>query len=378
MPSYAHARPLKPGDPLLWMISFLLVAGGVVMIYSASMVIAESRFGDPAHFARKQALYAVLGGGLAWYFSRVDLQKLRKWIWPVLLLTLLAMAAVLAPSAGGTINGSKRWIRLAGLSVQPSEFAKLVLVFYLADFIARKKEKIGDFSKGILPPLLVLTVILGLILAEPDLGSAVIAASVFFLLIFQAGAKLKHLGWLILMGLPFLYRYLMVGFRRQRILAFMDPWREQGAEGFQIVQSYLAFAGGGPFGTGLGGSRQKMFYLPEPYTDFIFPVIGEELGLVGTLGVLALFLVLIFRGVRIFVREKDPFRFYLASGITCLIFIQVFVNICVVTGLFPTKGLPLPFISFGGSSLWMNLMAVGLLVNLSRGTEVQKGRGWRE
>ncbi|MHB8482004.1 MAG: putative lipid II flippase FtsW [Nitrospiria bacterium] len=353
-------------DFYLWSVSLFLVSIGLVMIYSSSAVVSEAKYGDAGFFVKKQMCYAVIGTFLTWFFSRIEIKLLEKAVWPLVILSALSLVAVLTPSIGNQINGSRRWIKLGTLSVQPSEFARLSLIIFMASYLAKKKEKIREIGKGLLPCLLILGSLLALILLEPDFGSTVIIGAVFVLLIFQGGAMIRHLFVLFLFSLPLIYHYLQVGFRRQRLLAFMDPWKEQGGDGFQVVQSYLAFAGGGPFGTGLGGSKQKLFYLPEPYTDFIFSVIGEELGLLGTLGVLFLFSILIFRGIRILSRTEDSFSFYLASGITFSLFLQMFINICVVTGLFPTKGLPLPFISYGGSSLLVNLISIGILMNISR------------
>ncbi|MBI3593850.1 MAG: putative lipid II flippase FtsW [Nitrospirae bacterium] len=352
-------------DFYLWGTSLLLVGIGLMMIYSASAVISEAKFGDSAYFVKRQIVYLVPGLLLAWFFSRIEIKFLERSVWPLLILSALSLLAVLIPSVGSQINGARRWLKFGVISIQPSEFAKLSLIIFMAYYLSKKKETMKEFGKGVLPALFILAVFLKLIISEPDLGSAVIIGGVFALLFYQGGVRIKHLAFLALLSLPFLYHYLSVGFRRHRIMAFLDPWKEQGGDGFQVVQSYLAFAGGGPFGTGLGGSKQKLFYLPEPYTDFIYSVIGEELGLVGTLGVLFLFAILIFRGIKIALKTESLFDFYLAAGITYLFFIQVFVNICVVTGLFPTKGLPLPFISYGGSSLWLNLISVGILLNIS-------------
>jgi cell division protein FtsW len=368
MKSSAASRSGGSFDFYLWGSSLLLIGIGLMMIYSASAVISEAKFGDSAYFVKRQIVYLVPGLFLAWFFSRIEIKLLQKAVRPLLILSALSLLAVLIPSVGSQINGARRWLKIGMISIQPSEFAKLSLIIFMAYYLAKKKEKMKEFRKGVLPALVILAIFLKLILSEPDLGSAVIIGGVFTLLIYQGGARIRHLFFLFLLSLPFLYHYLSVGFRRHRLMAFLDPWKEQGGEGFQVVQSYLAFAGGGPFGAGLGGSKQKLFYLPEPYTDFIYSVIGEELGLIGTLGVLFLFSILISRGIKIALKTEDLFDFYLAAGITFLFFIQVFVNVCVVTGLFPTKGLPLPLISYGGSSLWVNLISIGILMNISNRT----------
>jgi cell division protein FtsW len=257
------------------------------------------------------------------------------------------------------------------MSVQPTELAKLVLVLYLADFLARRQAVIGNLWRGVIPPLVVTGGVAGLILLQPDLGSAVAVVGVVLCMIFVAGARLVHLGLIGALALPVVVMAVFTAsYRLRRVLTFLDPWADPRGAGFQIIQSYLALGGGGLLGRGLGESKQKLFYLPEPHTDFIFAILGEELGFVGAVVTVALFGLLLWRGIRVGLRVADPFGALLAFGVTALLVNQAVVNLGVVVGLFPTKGLPLPFVSSGGSSLLVAMAAVGLLLNVSQRAEV--------
>jgi cell division protein FtsW len=255
--------------------------------------------------------------------------------------------------------------------VQPTEFAKLVLVLYLADFLTRRQAVIGDLWRGVLPPLVVTGGVAGLVLLQPDLGSALAIVGMVLCMIFVAGARLAHMGLIGGLAVPVVGLAVWVApYRLRRVLTFMDPWADPRGAGFQIIQSYLALGGGGLLGRGLGESKQKLFYLPEPHTDFIFAILGEELGFVGAVVTVALFGLLLWRGIRVGLRVADPFGALLAFGVTALLVNQAVVNLGVVVGLFPTKGLPLPFVSSGGSSLLVAMAAVGLLLNVSQRAEV--------
>jgi cell division protein FtsW len=274
---------------------------------------------------------------------------------------------VLVPPFGQSINGTRRWLRFGAVSFQPAELAKLVLVVYLAAYLARTAEGIREFWRGVVPPALIAGGFAALTLRQPDLGNSLALLCLSFILLFLAGARPLHLGLLAAPALPLLAVAIYVApYRWRRILAFLDPEADPLGSGFQIIQSYLAIGSGGWQGRGLGESRQKLFYLPEPHTDFIFAVIGEELGLIGALAVIALFVLLIWRGLRVGLHAPDPFGAYLALGITVMLATQTLVNLGVVTGALPTKGLPLPFISFGGSALLTTLLAVGVLLNISQ------------
>jgi cell division protein FtsW len=281
------------------------------------------------------------------------------------------LVLVLVPPFGQSINGTRRWLRWGPISVQPTELAKLALVVYLADFLARRQAVIGNLWRGILPPLMVTGGVAGLVLLQPDLGSAVAIVGVVLCMIFVAGARLAHLGMIGGLAVPVVaLAVYMAPYRLRRVLTFLDPWADPRGAGFQIIQSYLALGGGGFLGRGLGESKQKLFYLPEPHTDFIFAVLGEELGFLGALATVVLFGILLWRGIRIGLRVADPFGALVAFGVTALLVNQAVVNLGVVVGVFPTKGLPLPFVSSGGSSLLVAMAAVGLLLNVSQRAEV--------
>ena len=363
-------RKLTPDLPLFGVV-VALVCVGVVMVYSASAIVATDRFHDPYFFLKKQVFWALLGAGCMWMAIRLDYRRLEGLVFPLLILAGVLLVLVLVSPLGQAINGTRRWIRLGPVSFQPAELAKLALVLYLAAFLAKKGEEIADLRRGLLPPLAVAGVLASLVLAQPDLGNCLTLITLTFTLLFLAGGRARHLGFVLAAALPPLVVAVWAApYRLRRIVAFLDPWSDPRGSGFQIIQSWLAFGNGGVFGQGIGASRQKLFYLPESHTDFIFAILGEELGFVGALAVVALFVVLIWRGFRIGLRAPDPFGGYLALGITVLIATQVVVNLGVVTGLLPTKGLPLPFLSFGGSALLVTMLSTGVLLNISQHAHV--------
>jgi cell division protein FtsW len=363
-------RKLAP-DVWLFGIAIVLLAAGVVMVYSASAIVAADRFQDPYFFLKKQVFWALLGAACLWTAIRLDYRRLEHLVLPLLIFAGLLLVLVLVSPFGQAINGTRRWIRLGPVSFQPAELAKLALVLYLAAFLARKGEAIAEFRRGLLPPLAVAGTLAALVLAQPDLGTCLTIVTLTFTLLFLAGGRLRHLGVILLAALPTLAVAIWVApYRVRRIIAFLDPWSDPRGSGFQIIQSWLALGNGGVFGQGIGASRQKLFYLPESHTDFIFAIVGEELGFVGATTIVALFAILIWRGLRIGLRAPDPFGSYLAIGITVLIATQTLVNLGVVTGLLPTKGLPLPFISFGGSALLVTLLSTGVLLNISQHAHV--------
>ena len=358
-------RKLAP-DIWLFGVAVVLLSAGVVMVYSASAIVAADRFHDPYFFLKKQIFWALLGAACMWMAIRLDYRRLEGFVLPLLIFAGILLVLVLVSPFGQAINGTRRWIRLGPVSFQPAELAKLALVVYLAAFLAKKGEAISDFKRGLVPPLAIAGVLALLVLAQPDLGNCLTLITLTFTLLFLAGGHARHLGFILLAALPPLVVAIwMAPYRLRRIFAFIDPWSDPRGSGFQIIQSWLAFGNGGIFGQGIGASRQKLFYLPESHTDFIFAIVGEELGLVGALTIVALFVVLIWRGLRIGLRAPDPFGGYLALGITVLIATQTLVNLGVVTGLLPTKGLPLPFISRGGSNLFLLLLCVGLLLSVA-------------
>jgi cell division protein FtsW len=336
------------------------------MVYSASFVLAGQRFGDPYYFLKKQSIAAAIGMALLFLATRMDYHRWQMLGIPLLALSGILLAAVILPGVRHEIGGSARWLKISFFSFQPAELAKLALVIYLARSLTKKEGRMKEFAVGFLPHMVVLAGLFALVLKQPDFGTGIIFATVVFLMLFVAGASLKYLGATALAALPvLLYIATRAKYRQGRLLSFLNPWGDPGNAGFQIIQSFLAFGSGSIFGAGLGGGRQKLFYLPEVHTDFIFSVIGEELGLIGVTGVVALFAILIFRSFRICFRAPDLFGTYLALGTTCLLAIQALLNMGVVMGLLPTKGSTLPFISYGGTSLMMNLLAAGILLNIS-------------
>ena len=363
-------RKLRP-DTWLFGVAVVLLSVGVVMVYSASAIVAAERFHDPYFFLKKQIFWALLGALALWLALRVDYRRLEGLVVPLLLVAGVLLVLVLVPPLGQAINGTRRWIRLGPVSFQPAELAKLALVVYLAAFLARRRDALGDFRRDLLPPLAVAGMLAALVLAQPDLGSCLTLVALTFALLFLAGGRVRHLALVLAPALPLLAVAVWAApYRIRRVTTFLDPWSDPRGSGFQIIQSWLAFGNGGLLGQGIGGSQQKLFYLPEAHTDFIFAIVGEELGLVGALAIVGLFVVLAWRGLRIGLRAPDPFGAYLALGITVLIATQAVVNLGVVTGLLPTKGLPLPFISFGGSALLVTMLATGVLLNISQQANV--------
>lgn len=356
--------PTSRYDHVLAALCIILVGVSLVMVYSASNIVASEKLGDATYYLRRQAMYAavgVIGMGVA---AAVPYQLYRKVVYPGLGLAVLLLAAVLV--VGDTRSGATRWIELGGFSFQPSEPAKLAVIFYLAYSLDKKQANIKSFEIGILPHLITCGVVLALIMLEPDFGTCMVLAAILGLMMFLAGVKLSHLAALVAAALPF-FGLVMVAatYRVKRLMTFLDPWADPMGDGFQIIQSWVAFAGGGLPGAGLGNGLQKIYYLPEAHTDFIFAVIGEELGFIGVMAILALFAALVYRGLRVAERAPDLFGCLLGLGLTSLIGLQALINMMVVTGLLPTKGLTLPFLSFGGTSLIISMSMVGVLLNIS-------------
>jgi len=360
-------------DHTLLVIMIALTVVGLVMVFSASAVVAANRFHDPGHYLKRQLAWMVFGLLLMHVASRVDyIWWKRLWI-PILGLTMTLLGMVLVPSLGIAAKGARRWLGLGPIAIQPAEIAKLVAVIYLAAYLARKEERLTTFWGGLVPPLLVIGVISGLVLLEPDLGTVVVMGLVTIGLLFLAGARLSHLLSLGLCTVPAVLALVLgSSYRRQRLMTFLEPWKDASDTGFQITQSFLAFGSGGLFGVGLGEGKQKLFFLPEAHTDFVLALVGEELGLAGTVVIILLFAIFVVRGFQISARARMPFGRFLGMGVTLLIGIQALINACVVTGLLPTKGLTLPFVSYGGSSLVISMLGVGILLSISR--DRQAGR----
>ena len=345
-----------------------LIAIGIVMLYSSSAIYSYEKTGNSVFFLTRHLWFLLLGFIFMFCAMSVKLAEVERSSRILMVAAILLLLAVLVPGVGISVRGARRWFRIAGfISFQPSEFAKFAVIIYLASFISRKGYRIKDLPRGYIPVIAVVLLTSALVLMQPDLGTSVSIFVIGFLIIFAAGAKLKHLMTTVLLGIPFLYYLLFsVPYRRRRMLVFLNPWREAKSTGFQIVQSLIALGSGGLLGVGLGQSKQKLFYLPESHTDFIFSIIGEELGFAGALCVIILFAVFVWQGMRAFFKEHRPFNKILIFGITGMIGFEALVNIGVNTGALPTKGLPLPFVSYGGSSLVFHMAALGLLLNAMR------------
>ncbi len=355
-------------DPILFVATVIILAIGIVMVTSSGYMIAAGKFGDGFYYTKKQGLAMILGLGLMLALSRVPPSFWRRAAAPLLASGVCMLILVFIPGVGAELGGSHRWLKTPfGFYVQPSEFIKYAVIIFFAGSLAKKGEGIRDFAIGFLPHVLVMGLVVFLLLMQPDFGSAVIVAAVGFLMLFVAGVKLQHLLGSVILCLPFLFQIaISANYRMARLRSFLDPWGDPLNAGFQIIQSLVAFGCGGIWGAGIGKGIQKLFYLPQPHTDFIFSVVGEELGLVGVAALIILFYLLVFRGVVAAIKSSDEFERFLAFGITTLIGLQAMVNMAVAMGLLPTKGLPLPFVSLGGTSLVMNLAGVGILMAVIR------------
>ena len=353
-------------DMALLLITLSLMGIGLVMLYSSSSIIAQQRFGDSMYFVKRQLLFALAGLAVLIVCKNLPYTLYRRLVYVILGVSLLSLIVVLVPTVGHSVGGARRWLRFGPISVQPAEFAKLALIIYVSYSLAKKAERVQEFSIGYLPHLLITTVFVGLVAVQPDLGTAITFATLVLVLLFVAGVRLRYLLATGLALIPVLaFAIARVNYRWERLLAFLNPWRDPSNTSFQLLHSLLALGSGGPWGLGLGSGQQKLFYLPEPHTDFILAVIGEETGLVGISVVLLLYGLLVWKGVKIALNAPDRHGTYLAFGLTLAIGFQALINGAVVMGMLPTKGLPLPLISYGGSSLLTNLVAVGILMNIS-------------
>jgi len=353
-------------DKWLFGATLVLVVIGLLMVFSASAVMAKERYGSPYAFVMRQSLWAAFGLTAMVLLMQIDYRRFNKpnVVFPAVALSvLLLLVAFLMHDSHAT----HRWIRFGAFSFQPSEIAKPVLVLFLAWFLQNRMHEIEDFRGTILPAALPSLIFIALILKEPDLGTALVCAGVTALMLYLAGMNMRYLWLAALASAPVLYFMLFrVKWRRDRILAFLNPESDPLGKGFHIIQSLIAVGTGGLTGAGFMDGRQKLFYLPEPHTDYIFANVAEELGLVGAISVVVLFIVLGYRGMRTAILSKDPFARFLAFGITTTLLIQAFFNISVVLALVPTKGITLPFISYGGTSLFIMLASIGVLLNITR------------
>lgn len=361
---------MGPIDFVLFSTIMLLVAIGVIMVYSASSYSAffNPAINDSMYYLKKQGLSAIIGIVAMFFTIKTDYHKIRKHTKIAMIATIVLLAAVFAFPA---TNGARRWIRLGGpFSLQPSEIAKYIVVLYMAKSIERKGERIKSLTHGVIPYLMVSGFYAGMVLAEKNLSIASVIMIVTLIVLFVAGAKTSHMFALVgLVALAGVAGIVLEPYRMARFTSFLNPWADPKGDGYQLIQSLLALGSGGIWGMGLGRSRQKCYYIPEPHNDFIFSIIGEELGLIGCTLIVILFVVFIWRGIVTAVKAKDTYGTLLATGITSVIAVQAIINIAVVTGSMPVTGVPLPFISYGGSSLIFNMIAAGILLNISRQKE---------
>ncbi len=367
-PLFIERTGIFDGDRYLLLTVSILLLIGLTMVYSASSVIAIERYSDPFFYFKKQFVWILLGSIALVTFQRIDYRYYERFAYPLFLFALFLLVLVLIPGIGKEVSGGRRWlpVGIGSLAFQPSEFAKIALIIFFASYLSKKGEKVVSFQFCFVPAILMMGVAGLLIFKEPDMGNAVLICFTLLSLIYLAGTRAKYIAGFLLLCSPFVYFVLSHGFRAERMKAFLDPWAYEQGAGFQLIQSFYSFGRGGIGGVGLGQSQQKMLYLPEAHTDFIFSLIGEELGFIGTLCVVLLFCFFLYRGMRIAEQAESRFGNLLASGIVLLITYQALFNIAVTIGLVPTKGLPLPLISAGGSSMIITLSALGILLNISK------------
>jgi cell division protein FtsW len=367
------AAPLR-ADPWLWGSAAVLILVGLIMVLNTTYFLGLEKAGNPFYFFERQLLNLAVGVLVMIVAAQFSLRGLRALAIPLMAVALVASLAVWAPGLGIVRGGARRWLKLGPLLLEPSETLKLGTVFLLARYLSEYQDKL-EIPKFLMPTFVMIGSLAVILLKQPDFGAAVMLALLLFTMLFAAGAQLKHLGVagaVALLGLAVQAGHR--AYRMRRLSAFINPWQTARGSGFQLIQSFIAFGAGGGWGVGLGASRQKMFYLPQAHNDFVFAVIGEEFGVAGAMVVIALFITILIRGMRTARNESDPFGSLLAVGLTALLSLQAFVNMAVVTGLVPTKGLPLPFLSYGGTSMVVSLAAVGFLMALGRRSGVI-GRG---
>ena len=359
------ARKLK-SDRVLFTTTILLVGLSVVMVYSASAAVALQHFQRPYLFLIKQGMWAALGMAVLGVVIRIDYRTYREpvFIWSCLGVVVLGLVAVLFSPP---INNARRWFGIAGIGIQPSELSKLAAIFFIAALLERRMHRINEIKYALAPIGLLVFALCALIILEPDFGTSMSLVAIAAVMVFAAGLNYRSILAVVLCAVPPM-AFLVMGtaYRRQRVMTFLDPWRDPFSAGWQVIQSIIAVGTGGLWGKGLMNGVQKLFYLPEPHTDFIYSVISEELGFVGATAVLLCFAVITWRGLRIALRAPDTFGAFLALGLTTMVAVQAFFNISVALGLLPTKGIPLPFVSFGGSSLLINLLGMAILLNVSQ------------
>ncbi len=373
--SAGRARTDGSPDLILLLSTLVLVCLGTVMVYSSSFIIASERFGDEYYFLKKQIVFVFIGLFVMIGLSRFPYRYWEKLAYPGIILSCFLLILLTLPGFGTTVGGATRWLKVGPLTFQVSEVVKVAVVIFMAYYLTKKLDHLKEFLRIFLMPLMLTSVIVVLILMQPDFGTAVIIILAVLCMFLVAGGRLIHLAGLGAACVPLaIFLIVRESYRLKRIMAFRSPWDDPSNSGYQIIQSFISFGSGGTFGVGLGNSMQKLFYLPEPHTDFIFAVLAEEGGFITVAAVIALFCLLIARGFMISFQADTVFGILLASGLTTLLALQVFVNMAVVMGLIPTKGLALPFISYGGTSLVVNMAAIGILINIASSRK-RTGRG---
>ncbi|HIR73928.1 TPA: putative lipid II flippase FtsW [Candidatus Ventrenecus avicola] len=358
---------MKHFDRLLFLIVIIIGVFGIVMIYSASAIWAEYKFQDPFKFVKSQSLFFLIGIIMCLVVSRIPPDFWKKYANKIILACFILLVLVLIPGIGTVRNGSRSWFGIGGLGIQPSEFAKIGLIIFVSKYLSQNQKELRDIKKGVLPILLVIGVFFLLIMLEPDFGTAMVIVLTLVSLIFISGVKVSFFIKIGLVGLMGIVALIIVApYRMARIISFLNPWSDPLGSGFQIIQSLYAIGPGGLLGQGFLNSHQKHFYLPEPQTDFIFSIISEEFGFLGVLIVVSFFFFLFYRSVKISLKSNDLFQKFLAFGLSIGILIQATLNLCVVIGLIPVTGVTLPFFSYGGSSLLVTMISIGIILSISR------------
>jgi cell division protein FtsW len=359
----SYRRP----DPWLWLPAVMLVMLGAMMVLNTTYFLGLERTGDAFHYFKMHLAHIAVGLIALTLLSQFSLTGLRRIAIPLSVIAAAMLAAAWVPGLGVVRGGARRWLRVGPFLAEPSELVKFAMVFFLAHFLGKRQEQMRDFKTGVLPAVLIIGPIALMVLKQPDFGTTVMIAVLLFTMMFAAGARPAHLAGLGACAFGgFIFQALAKPYRMRRLTAFLDPWQTARGAGFQLAQSLIALGAGGGFGVGLGAGRQKMFYLPEAHTDFVFAVVGEEFGVLGAVIVLALFAIILFRGMRIAHEEPDPFASLLGVGLTMLLTLQAIINVAVVIGMIPTKGLPLPFLSYGGTAMVTAMAALGALLALGR------------
>ncbi|MBC8414553.1 MAG: putative lipid II flippase FtsW [Nitrospira sp.] len=355
-------------------ISILILVGiGTLMVFSSTAVLSARKYGNGFHYLWKHLFTVFIAASAMTALAKMDYRRLRPHINILMGAAVVMLLLVFMPGIGISANGARRWLRLWPMTFQPSEFVKLVMVVFMADYMTKNIHRMKSLKYGLLIPGAIMLGFQAIIIFQPDFGAVMSLGVITVGMLLIGGTSLKHMGGLLLLSLPAIYFLVFTSaYRLKRVMCFTDPWKDAYGCGFQLIQSFIAFGNGNWLGVGLGGSKQKLYFLPEVHTDFIFSLVGEELGLIGVLAVLSLFVGLFIKGVQLAKRITDPFSYFLALGLSIMIGVQAIINFAVATGLMPTKGLPLPFISYGGSALLINMAAAGILISISIHNEREK------